>query len=144
MNKETPTYNLLARLDEHGSKSGEITGFIINCHGKDKDDYISGASNDIKKLKKAWKEVSIKFQEQSEANCADDFKKVIETLKTKDFSSKSGICLVVLSHGALGDIITFGRSGNFFWQFLCVHLYLEATFVTLSQQNDKENYVLVK
>jgi hypothetical protein len=99
---------LFAGLDNLGSTTGNIDGcFVINCHKKDKIQYIQAASIDIGKLTVAFEKNGSNVQ-TLEANNARD---ITETLKTKDFSSNSGLCLVVLSHGAVGDIITFRNSG---------------------------------
>jgi hypothetical protein len=104
---------LFPGLDGLGSKSGRIDGFIINCHGNDGPDYVSGASEDITKVTGAWMKVGIKRQDLWEANSADDFRICIYKLKTEDFSIISTIFLVVLSHGTLGDVIKFQNSGDF-------------------------------
>ncbi len=101
-------------LDGLGSKSGRIDGFIINCHENDGPDYVSGASHDITKVTGAWMKVGIIRQGLWKANSADDFRICICKLKTEDFSIKSTIFLVVLSHGTLGDVIQFQNSGDFF------------------------------
>jgi hypothetical protein len=113
MAEEIPTKELLNQLDGLRSKSGKIAGLIINCHDRDKPEFRSAASKDIAKTTGSWKEIGIELQSQCNANNASEVRDFIEELKFKDFSSYTGIWLVILSHGTVGDVVTFRNQGDF-------------------------------
>jgi hypothetical protein len=113
MAEEIPTKELLNQLDGLGSKSGKIACLIINCHVKDKLVFRSAASNDIAEVESTCEKIGIELQGQCNANNASELRDFIEELKSKDFSSYTGIWVVILSHGKEGDIVTFRNQGDF-------------------------------